>query len=354
MMFLFPTNSRRFRLYRREIVHLCSFQDENEFFFLPEIYEVLFGVKCDGHHVGTAVYSDKGLITNQCQFPRVLLRWIKIPRSIQLKKDVLSKGTITHGCNLFLATLIFVWFLSCHQTSSSISHLASLSSRSWSIWCIYLSQLCLIYENGVTAMGRYIGEGKLLRVLNKNRFVLHAMAMPLLAIPVTEIAMRQSIYDVNTQTRICVFLSGWSVIDLTKWNAFHHSHDFRLVDNRESKVNKGPYLPGTLAYTSDAFWEIVLPPVLLVLYEFLVGSAILAKPAFSFEICDTTLDQSLDLAPSPSARISTSWPPMSAVYLILSAVLTLCTSGMAYGLPEIQLLGENLHGILLWAAFMEK
>ena len=45
---------------------------------------------------------------------------------------------------------------------------------------------------------------------------------------------------------------------------------------------------------------------------------------------------------------------MSAIYLILSGVLTLSTSGMARDFPEIQMLGENLHSVLLWAAYVAK
>lgn len=296
--------------------------------------------------------------THVGEVSRRITSWTQSVRLLLLQNEcVIPRGIVTHACNVLLATLLLVWFFRSHETVGLQLVLPVSFVSRCSIWCIYLSQLGVIYDNGVNAVGRYVGEGRLLRVLNKNRFVFHSVSMPLLAIPVTEIATRQSVCGIATQKWISTLLTMWSVTHLIKWNCFHHSNHLRLVDNRESKVSNGPYLPGTLAYTSGAFWDLVLPPLILVLYEVLVGSAILTKSTHSFDPRDSFWSKSsafLASLPDDAPSSSPTAPPMSAIYLILSGVLTIFTSGMARDFPEIQMLGENLHSVLLWAAYVAK
>lgn len=47
---------------------------------------------------------------------------------------------------------------------------------------IYLVLLPLIYDNGILATGKWIGEGELLERLNFSRFCLHALFTPLLVL----------------------------------------------------------------------------------------------------------------------------------------------------------------------------
>ncbi|MEH7123500.1 hypothetical protein V7122_18810 [Bacillus sp. JJ1532] len=42
--------------------------------------------------------------------------------------------------------------------------------------------LALLYDNGILALGKYIGEGDLLRALNLTRYYLHALITPLLVL----------------------------------------------------------------------------------------------------------------------------------------------------------------------------
>lgn len=273
--------------------------------------------------------------------------------------SLLHGGTLIHLCNSLLATLLIVWFLWNHVTmasnTASSSSSASLSYyQGWSMWYIYLSQFGLVYDNGVNAIGRYLGEGQLLRILNKNRFTLHVTVIPLLGITVTEIAGRYSLFDGTMHYWICSILSGWSLFDLTKWHFFCHSQHLHLIDNRAGHANKGLCLSGTLSYTSGAFWEMCIPPVLLVLYELMVGFVILMKTESLFQ-CMTvnmTLDSLLLLdKASPGHDFACDALPWSAIYLIMSGLLTLSTSVKSLHYPELQLFGENLHGILLWAAY---
>lgn len=52
----------------------------------------------------------------------------------------------------------------------------------WSIWSISLLLViaALFYDNSILALGRYIGEGRLLELLNAQRYWLHALITPLL------------------------------------------------------------------------------------------------------------------------------------------------------------------------------
>lgn len=47
---------------------------------------------------------------------------------------------------------------------------------------IYLIILALIYDNGIIAFGKWIGEGELLETLNLLRFWTHAFLTPLLVL----------------------------------------------------------------------------------------------------------------------------------------------------------------------------
>lgn len=47
---------------------------------------------------------------------------------------------------------------------------------------ILLVMLALLYDNGVLAIGKYVGEGELLQILNQARYWLHAFFTPLLVL----------------------------------------------------------------------------------------------------------------------------------------------------------------------------
>lgn len=409
MKLLFPTDSsrRRRRLFHPEIIPVCSFQDEGPLYlFLSRSSREIFGVglttlfmqddqedEADFFLYPISEEPERGLIgagggattpRQQEKCPSEKTGWRKSVNIVRNEIMTLPRGTMAHLVNVMIAILVLVWFISYEYFEWRYTKKDPVQSSSFgstfsvtSMRCIYLSQLGLIYDNGVNAFGRYVGEGRFLRILNKYRFVWHVTAMPLLAIPVTEIATRQSVYEDITQQWIVTLLIAWSLIDFAKWNMCQDPKKLRLVDVRSSQAHQGSYLSGTLAYTSEAFWELVLPPVILVLYELLIGTTIL----WSFSCMEqqdhddhttstttTTLDSAFDasvvLASSSSlsslvaldhtdALIPTSCvPPTSAICLVLSGILTLLTSGTAKRYPELQLLGENLHGMLLWAAYV--
>ncbi len=60
--------------------------------------------------------------------------------------------------------------------------LISASKGHWSLYAFFLIIViaALLYDNGIFALGRYIGEGELLKSLNVPRYWMHAFFTPLL------------------------------------------------------------------------------------------------------------------------------------------------------------------------------
>src|SRR5690606_28544598 len=64
------------------------------------------------------------------------------------------------------------------------------ADRSWYLALVALVTVGLVYDNGIIAVGRLIGEGPLLQALNHPRFVIHALVTPTLVIVGVGLARR--------------------------------------------------------------------------------------------------------------------------------------------------------------------
>lgn len=283
-------------------------------------------------------------------------------RSPNMKTSTIAYGPRTHAHNVAIGSVLLVAFAiyamvfrrnpAHHRaTLSAVSALpgAVLESGSrasstahhplrftlLSAVSILSAQVGLIFDNGVNGLGTYIGKGPLLRVLAKLRFAVHASVMPLLLLPVTEIAavcLPRSWFASGLATWLSRLALGWSVLELLYWLGFCDSRtDLRLVDMRHKSQHRGLHLPGTLKYTSDRVLELVLPAILVVLYELAVGISIIVYSSFF----------------QPGHVL-----PWSGIFLCGSGALTLLSSAIGPKRPNIQLYGENLHNSLLWAALV--
>ena len=394
-MFLFPADSRRRQWYRREIVPVCFFHEEAQwllhFGVLSSRSTFSDGRSLVGQRFGVPspqklLARTNGVTPSPRSTPhdKVLLRptWKPAASLFQSRGTSLPKGTRVYIANLLLAAFILIcWIL---QTGLQVGKLDAEPQDSafppapstLGLGCIYLSQLGLIYDNGVNALGRYIGEGPLLQVLSKGRFVWHVTSMPLLGIPVTELAARYGLFSKSMQEWIILLLCVWSLWEFGKWNVCCDANQLILVDVRTSPTNKGLRLSGTLGYTSVALWDMVLPPILLVCYEMFVGITLLARmqcPTDEYGMVMMTMMPDYDgteKLPSLTIVLAASSPmenvmaersmgefhicnPLgSATLLSLCGTLTFVSSGMAFRRPELQLLGELLHGVLLWSAYV--
>jgi hypothetical protein len=257
-------------------------------------------------------------------------------------------GLRFHFINLAIVALLLLLFGSVSPSSTDEgAPTTGHYGPHFPLWCIYFGQLGLLYDNLVNAMGPYLGKGMTLRRLSKYKFVWHVTAMPLFAIPVTTIGYRgggqDSIMDESTYLWTIRFLVAVSLLDGLSWIVHCRPQDLRLVDNRQSNHSKGMHLAGTLTYTANAFWQVILPPVLLVLYEIVVAIRVLTVTSVgsASAYSTMTIDQ-------PSTNDDT---VKAAKLLLVCGVVTLLSSGMGSTYPHFQLLGESLHSLLLWAAY---
>jgi hypothetical protein len=226
------------------------------------------------------------------------------------------KSTQVHLLNVLISLLLMVVFA---VMSAESSH--SLVSS----FCMYFGQFGLIYDNGINALGKYIAQGDTLRKFSKPRFWLHAVGIPLLGIPITEIATVHGIYDPSSTTgpAIQTILLVYAFYEILHWSRYD-INDLQLVDLRASTRHQGSYMSGTLAYTTSGNkkLELVLPVVLLVLYELVIGLLLLLL--WNDSTC------------------------ISGIGLVLSSTITLMTSSIR-SRPDIQLFGENFHNSMIWA-----
>lgn len=198
-----------------------------------------------------------------------------------------------------------------------------------------------IYDNSLNAVTRYVNQpstnnNDFLLQLHKLRFVWHVVSMPLLAIPVTELAARASLIDESTSLAVSGILGALALLEGHKMiTKFDVDTDLKLVDNREnSESNQSTtYLPGVMSYTTTRPMELVLPAILLVLYETIMGGAMVMQSG-------------------ASSLSSWDFLTTSAPLLLACGTSTLGASAMVRTKPAIQLLSEHTHMSLLWAAYL--
>jgi hypothetical protein len=251
-------------------------------------------------------------------FPGWQQPWADPPKKTKQRgEEFIGSGTSTHIINVLISVTLLLIFLFYQSEESCFC--STLSS-----FCTQLIQLGLIYDNTINAMGKYIGEGPTLQLLSKGRVMIHVVALPLLAIPITEVATAHDIFSELTLSTVTKLVMLWASLEFLHW--FNYDiKNLHLVDLRGSKDHKGAYLAGTLAYTSGKFFELVLPAILLVVYEMCIGCLILYNS-------------------SPEQAWS-----QAGIFLTISGAFTLAASAIP-GRPDIQLYSENFHGGMIWVA----
>ena len=153
-------------------------------------------------------------------------------------------------------------------------------------------------------------------------------AVPLLAIPVTEIAAASGLLTAKASFWLQSLFIGTSFFELLTFSTMFHRDELQVVDLRNSEKNQGTYLPGTLTYTSGKLLQLVVPAIMLVVYELVMGLWILTSGSASI-----------------AAR-------SSGILLALTGGITFITAGMGQQFPTVQLYGENVHGAMLWSALL--
>lgn len=248
------------------------------------------------------------------------------PTKKGLDIDIFTEGDVCHFLNVAIGGVLLGLLIAFPGENREVAALSVLA--------IYAGQFGIMYDNMVNGIGKYLGEGKLLRVLSKYKFLMHDAVTPMLAYPVTEIAARHGLINHSTESMLQFVLIVSSTIAAFYWHEKDSSH-LPVLDLRESKDNDSGYLAGTLLYRSGYLWKMLYKSILLVLYEIIVGFVILLQEA-NFD----------------SVASLTSSLPMDGFFLSACGVLTLYGSSKRNEDPALQLYGEHQHNFLIWLAMM--
>ena len=173
-----------------------------------------------------------------------------------------------------------------------------------------------MFDNLVSASGKYLGEGKALKQLCKLRTISHAMTIPLLYLPVIE-AATPSMFSPQASKVIMAGIIGFALHEVIDW-IFFDTKDMVLVDNRDAKKHSPRALAGTLWYSSGKVLKNVLPAAVLQLLMLVIGSLLWRQGA------------------------------VEGPWFLASGVLTLISCSLQR--PDIQAFGEPIMMGLMYAA----
>jgi hypothetical protein len=117
-----------------------------------------------------------------------------------------------------------------------------------------------------------LGQGKTLRVLTKGRYLFHGMVMPLLMVPIVEMAKLHNLISGKAcAASIAVFIAA-AVLEAIDW-LHYDDEQFVVADNRDVIEHPKHNLAGTLKYNCPNIAKCVLPAVVTTLAQ--IGSGVL-------------------------------------------------------------------------------
>eukprot|EP00565_Helicotheca_tamesis_P001987 CAMPEP_0185728436 /NCGR_PEP_ID=MMETSP1171-20130828/3770_1 /TAXON_ID=374046 /ORGANISM="Helicotheca tamensis, Strain CCMP826" /LENGTH=187 /DNA_ID=CAMNT_0028397149 /DNA_START=124 /DNA_END=684 /DNA_ORIENTATION=+ len=106
-----------------------------------------------------------------------------------------NQGSNVHITSLVVNAVLFLGLL-LGSSSRSIHSLYKFT-----LWNNYLGQFA---DNIIKAAGKTVGEGIVLRRLNKLSLVLHGLNVPLAALPITEIAGKHGLFQAEDKYMLCL------------------------------------------------------------------------------------------------------------------------------------------------------
>jgi hypothetical protein len=229
-------------------------------------------------------------------------------------EKVWSRGTKTHALYALAMLFVPVIFSACKASS-----------------CTPLSQACMtfsfagmFYDNAVNAIGKALGEGKTLRVLTKGRYLFHGMVMPLLMVPIMEMAKFHNLISGKACAASIAMLIAAAVVEGMDWLHYDDAQ-FVVADNRDIIEHPKHNLAGTLKYNCPNIAKCVLPAVVTTLAQ--IGSGVLLI-----------------------IKASSGTAPLSGL-LVLAAGLTALSSASCFSKrPDLQLFLEPASLAMIWAA----
>jgi len=197
-----------------------------------------------------------------------------------------------------------------------------------SLYCLIFIQIGIIYDNITCAIGKYIRhDTKFFFMMHKMRFVLHGMGIPLLTIPLMEAVVKfQTNALIPLDPEILSMLSlklpalilSFSAYEMCHcWTQIDSQKDMEIIDSQHFEKKQKNHLAGTVKMSLAPHvnrMRLILPTIVVVMLQILVGILLLALPAGSI--------------------------------LLTSGMITLITAASV--LPEFQLLGEHIFIASVW------
>ena len=152
----------------------------------------------------------------------------------------------------------------------TVAHIALLiwgirlwqNGRKFALFLILLPILGLIYDNGVIALGRFMGEGDLLQTLNQGRFLLHTLITPMLIAAAAALAAQAGIEWAKKRVThalfgvISVALIGFGLTDFARF------------------VYAAEWFGGTLRYVDTAVAGPPIPSIITIIILMIIGGFI--------------------------------------------------------------------------------
>lgn len=219
-----------------------------------------------------------------------------VNRQKSTRSATLQVAAMINIC-LNLIMLLILIFRTAHDEISIMSRLVLL-----------FSFISLSFDHAVVALGAYIGESRTLKILSKLRCGFHAIAMPLLFLPISEVCTRVDLISKTTDNltiSISILLAAHEAMVWYKYDI----HDLVLLDRRDSVVNTGLSFAGSLSYISGRGFKAFAPAILFNLFALYVGMYLL-------------------------------WNGFSGEFLFVSAMTTLVSNVL--NKPFLQMLGETV------------
>jgi hypothetical protein len=186
------------------------------------------------------------------------------------EEDLRPWSTAVHGINVgtgisLLSALAIL--------QSGGSHLHALSDTA--ALCFASVQMAHVSDHFVTGFGKHLSEecdSMFLRKIHKVRFLMHGLAMPIMMFPVIGVAASNGLLTEATGLAMSAFCAAWTLYELWHWTAGYNVSSMELVDRRESKRHQGPYLAGTLNYTSGKVLQYFIPVFTVLGFQLWVGT----------------------------------------------------------------------------------
>ena len=288
----------------------------------------------------------------------------------RLCSNVMSKGTRLH---LFWSTIMLIIPI-CYWNIPKLCRSCSKISK----YSMTFSFLGMFYDNFINGIGKYLvvtdsntdddsdtdndniegGEGDrianndniLLRRLTKGRYLFHAAVMPLVFLPILEVA---TFMDVNTGGIVAGIggglfknhiniVSGCFIISLLVaiyecYDWLHYdSTKFKKVDQRYAKHDIQHHIVGTYKYTCPNILKCVLPAIITTLLQLFIGLYLIVIKLQSVRSISTL---------STIGSLYSFLPSM----LIFSAGCTALLSATYFSKkPQYQLVLEPLSLLMIW------